>query len=590
LTAGALTNPRRAKKITRGDDAVTDASRRAWLAGILAAATLAVFAPVLGHQFLPYDDHVYVTTNRHVLGGLSAADVRWALTATDGGSWHPLTWWSHQLDVQLFGGWAGGHHLTSALLHTAAATTLFLVLAGMTGALWPSWFTAFLFALHPLHVESVAWVAERKDVLAGLFWVLALAAYLAYVRRPRLGALAVVVACFVLGVLSKPIVVTFPIVCLLLDYWPLGRSRALSLRDAARLLREKAGLLLLAAAAGFLALKTQSGAYAFEDIGSVASSFRSVMLSTSLANAVSSYVVYLGKTLWPASLAVFYPYPAHALRPAAGAAALAVLAAVSAAVVLLRRRPYLATGWLWYLATLLPVIGLLQVGSQARADRYTYLPLTGVFLATAWGARDVGRQWPRLRPAIWCAAALAIAAAPVLTSRQLAHWRTGETLFEHAIDVTADNYLAHQILGDTLRLRGDFARAEGHYRQVLALRPRYPGAQNSLGLALSGQGRLDEAVAAYRAAALQAPGDPQPLNNLGVDLTALGRLAEAETCLHRALEIAPGLAEIHANLGDALALQGRTGEAARSYEKALELNPGLQQARERLERLRARRD
>ncbi len=565
---------------------MSGASVRTGLAVILAAAALLVFVPVTGHEFLPYDDHVYVTGNRQAVDGVSVGSFRWSLTATDGGNWHPVTWWSHQLDAQIWGGWAGGHHLTSVLLHVASGTILFLTLAGMTGAVWPSAFTAFLFLLHPLHVESVAWVAERKDVLAAFFWMAAMAAYLAYVRQPRRGRMLAVVALFGLGLMSKPMVVTFPFACLLLDYWPLGRLRGRRLRDMAYLLREKLPLLALALAAGYLTLKTQSGAFAFEDFDRVAAPFRKAMLSASLVNAISSYVVYLGKTIWPAGLAVFYPYPVHALTLADAAAALAVVGAVSAVVVRLARQcPYLATGWLWYLATLLPVIGLLQVGSQARADRYTYLPLIGIFLAAAWGARDVVRLFPRLRPVIGCAAAFVVVAAPLATSRQLAHWRSGTSLFEHTLAVTADNYLAHQILGDILRLRGDFAKAEAHYGRVLALRPRYPGARNSLGLALSGQGRLEQALLEYRAAARQEPGNPQPLNNLGVDLTALGRYAEAETYLRRALEIAPAMAEIHANFGDVLALQGRIPEAAGAYRRALELKPGLQQARERLERL-----
>lgn len=567
---------------------VSGASVRTVLAAVLAIATLLVFGPVVGYEFLPYDDHVYVTANQHVLSGVSAESIRWSLTATDGGNWHPVTWWSHLLDVQVWGDWAGGHHLTSVLLHTVAGTVLFLVLAAMTGAVWPSWFAAFLFLLHPLHVESVAWVAERKDVLAAFFWIATLAAYLAYVRRPRRRRLLIVVALFLLGVMSKPMVVTLPLVCLMLDYWPLGRLRTSWPRTTAGLLWEKAPLFALATAAGLLTMRTQTGAFAFADIDVVPAPFRTVMVSTSLMNALSSYLVYLGKTIWPVGLAVFYPYPAHALNPWKAAATLAALVALSAAVVrLARRSPYLATGWLWYLITLLPVIGLLQVGSQARADRYTYLPLIGIFLAAAWGTRDLVRIWPRLRPLFAGATAIAVVAAPLATCRQLAHWRTGTALFEHALEVTSGNYLAHQVLGDILRLRGDFAGAEAHYRQVLALRPRYPGARNSLGLALSGGGRLEQALLEYRAAARQAPEDPQPLNNLGVDLTALGRLAEAEAHLRRALQIAPDLAEIHANLGDALALQGRVPEAVRSYRRALELKPGLEKAREKLKRLPA---
>jgi Flp pilus assembly protein TadD len=553
---------------------------------LVAVTTLAAFAPVSRHEFLPYDDHVYVTANSHVLDGLTADGLRWSLTATDGGSWHPLTWWSHMLDVQLFGTWAGGHHLTSVAIHAGAAALLFLALSGMTGAVWASLAAALLFALHPLHVESVAWVSERKDVLAGLFWMAAMTAYLAYVRRPGRGRLLAVVGLFALGLLSKPIVVTLPVVLLVLDWWPLGRLRDARPAGVARLVGEKAPLFALAAAAGVLAMKTQVGAYAFEDIGSVPGPFRTAMLSASVVNACVSYVVYLGKTVWPSGLAVFYPYPAHALGPWKAAAALALLVAATAAAVRLRRRaPYLAAGWLWYLVTLLPVIGLLQVGAQARADRYTYLPLVGLFLAAAWAVAGVVRARPGVRPVVAAASAAVIAASAVATAGQLAHWRSGTTLFEHALAVTADNYLAHQILGGISLRRGDFVAAEAHYRRVLALRPRYPGAHISLGLALSGQGKLVEALPQYRAEMRLAPSDPEPHNNLGVDLTALGRLEDAERELRLAVALAPRTAEIHSNLGDALALQGKIPEAAEAYRRALALKPGLAQARDRLGRL-----
>jgi Tfp pilus assembly protein PilF len=562
------------------------AIRRRLAAALLAAVTLAVYLPAARNGFVSYDDPVYVTSNAHVLAGPTAACLRWSLTATDGGSWHPLTWWSHMLDAALYGPRPGGHHLTSALIHAVSAGALLLLLAGATGALAPALLAAALFALHPLHVESVAWVSERKDVLAGLLWMAALLSHVAWVRRPARAGYLRTLGIFALALAAKPMAVTLPLVLLGLDFWPLGRLRPDPRRAAAGLLLEKAPFLLLSAAAAAATMRTQLGAGAFEPLADVPAPFVATLLGTRLANAAYSAAWYLAKAVWPAGLAVFYPFPAHSLPAWGVAGALALLAAVTVAAVRARRgAPWLAAGWWWYLVTLLPVVGLVQVGGQARADRYTYLPLVGVFVMAAWSGRAAVAGRPGLRAGLALAAVAACAACAVLTVREIGFWRDSGTLFRRALAVTGENHLAHRVLGDDARARGAFVEAEQEYRAALALAPRSPGAHNRLGLALSAQGRLAEAVAEYRAAVRLGPAFAEAMSNLGVDLTALGELAEAEARLREALALAPGRAEIWCNLGDALARQGRAAEAAEAWRRALALDPGLAAARRRLERI-----
>ncbi len=560
---------------------------RRGLAALLVGATLAVFWPATGNDFIPYDDPVYVTKNPHVLAGFSREGFRWSLGAHEGGNWHPLTWWSHMLDVQLYGRQARGHHATNALLHACSTAALFCVLSALTGALWPAFFTAALFALHPLHVESVAWVSERKDVLAAFFWMLALGAYLGYARHRGRGRYLGALALFALALMSKPMAVTLPLVFLLLDFWPLDRfRRGVPARGAVRLVVEKAPFLLLAAVLGYLTIETQTAAGGLEPFSNVPEPFRVPMLSMRLANAVSSYAVYLGQTLWPADLAVFYPYPAHALAPwRVGAAGLG-LAVVTALVFRARHRaPFLMLGWCWYLVVLLPVIGLLQVGVQAHADRYTYLPLIGIFIMVAWGIGEFGRRRAGYRGLLAVLALLALVVSGGLAVRQIGFWRDGLSLFGHALEVTQRNHVARRVLGEIMMAKGDFVAAEGHFRSELEIAPRSTSAHNKLGMALTGQGRFEEAVDEYREAVRLNPRNYEALNNLGVHLTALGRFDAADAYLRAALLINPGSAEIHANLGDNLTRQGSISEAIVSYRRALELKSSLAQVRAKLEML-----
>ncbi len=552
---------------------------------MMVVLTMAVFLPVAGHDFLNFDDNVYLTENPQVRAGLTREGVAWALTTgwTFGG--HPLTWLSHQLDVSLFGLRPGWHHLVSALLHTANALLLFLLLRWLTGSLWAPLLTAALFAVHPLHVESVAWAAERKDVLAGLFWMLTMGAYLRWLRRPGAGRYLLLLLSFALGLMAKAMLVTLPLVLLLLDWWPLGRwgvaqgpaaslpgggpappiGRALP--AGGRLLREKAPLLLLAVASSVVAsIATHRG-------GAVLSLDR-YPFPFRLANALVSYAAYLAKTVWPSRLNVYYlmPHPGWGAGRLAAAAGL-LLAMTAAAVFHHRLHPYLIVGWLWYLGTLVPVIGLVQVGEQARADRYTYLPLIGVFIMIAWSGAGLSARLPSFRPALACAAGLVVLALAGVAYRQVGYWKDSSTLFTRALEITPDNWLARGNLGAYHYLRGEMVEALPHLREVVSLRPALPKARYYYGNVLYEQGRIGEALDQYEEAIRLQPGYAEALVNRGMALGRLGRAAEAFLSLQRAVALKPDYPRAHLALGDLFSAQGRMTEAVAAYRRALALNP-----------------
>jgi tetratricopeptide (TPR) repeat protein len=500
--------------------------KRAWLvAALLVTFTVAVFLPVAGHRFVLFDDDEYVTDNPVVSRGLTAAGVRWAFTTLTQSNWHPLAWVSHMLDVQAFGLAPRGHHLTSLALHAATVALLFLALRGMTGALWRPALVAALFAVHPLHVESVAWVAERKDVLAGFFWVLALGAYLRYARVPTPARALAVLLCSVLGLLAKPMVVTLPFVLLLLDWWPLGRLGARGggrpPARARRLVLEKAPLFALSAASSLVTYVAQLRG------GSIAAA-AALPLAARCANAVQGYLWYLGKALWPSGLAVLYPHPGAAVAPGKTALALGVVAGCTAAALLLgRRRPWLTTGWLWYLGTLVPVIGFVQIGLQSTADRYSYLPLIGVFVAAAWtlGAAARGRPSRRLLPG--AAAALALIALAAASRLQLSFWRDDLALFGRAVAVTRDNPLAWLNLGAAHARRGEWEQEIAACREALRVNPGYADAWFNLGLASFKLGRYQESRDAYGRAVTLRPGFAQARQGLAEAAGELARQREA---------------------------------------------------------------
>ena len=527
-----------------------------WICLLLLTATFGVYAQSRQFAFVNYDDPDYVTNNPHVRQGITADGVLWAFTSTEAANWFPVTRFSHMLDAQLFGMDAGWHHLVSALLHAAASILLFLFLARATGARGPSAFVAFVFALHPLHVESVAWVAERKDVLCAFFWFLAL---WAYVRGMR----ALVIVAFVLGLMSKPMIVSLPFTLLLLDVWPLKRGLRV---------REKLPLFAIAAAGAVVTYVVQKAGGAVMPVAVFG-----------FDNALVSYLTYVAKTFWPAGLAVFYPYPEKLALWHVALAAVA-LAAISWQVFRLRRVcPYLAVGWFWFLVTLVPVIGIVRAGEQARADRYGYVPMVGLLVMVAWGGADLLRRWPRLRLAVAAAACAACAGA---AWAQVGYWRNSETLFAHALEVTTGNYIAEHNLGTYLTDQpGRLPEAVAHLERAVRLRPDLAQMHSALGVALAGTpGRLEDAIAEFRTAARLRPDSPVPHINMANALVQGGRLKEAAAEYEAALLIQPDAAgvrdrlarvtaEMHYQAGIALARGNHPREAAAEFETALRVEP-----------------
>jgi tetratricopeptide (TPR) repeat protein len=517
--------------------------QRLWLAAaVLVLAVAAIYGQTYGHKFTSFDDDVYIINNPEVTGGLSWKGFVWAF-GYHAANWHPLTWLSHMLDAQIFGLWAGGHHLVSAAIHATNAVLLLLVLRGMTGSFWPSAAVAAIFAVHPLRVESVAWAAERKDVLAGFFWLLATGAYVRYARRPTaLRALAVAVF-FALGLVSKPMLVTLPFTLLLLDAWPLDRARARAGRSAAaawgHLTLEKAPLFLMSLLSSLVTYKGQSTGV----IKTVEAD-----LPSRLANSAVSYVAYLGSLAWPKDLALLYPFPTGGIPWAATAAALIALAIISATVVLARRRaPYLLTGWLWYAGTLLPVIGIVHVGGQARADRYTYLPMIGATMALAWLAAD---WWPRpvaARRSLAALFAACLAAFGAAAAVQTSHWKDDLSLYTHATRVTTGNFLLLNNLGSALLEAGRFTEAAAVYEETIRINPEHCNAHYNLGRALLKEGRtLESILSSERALRCYIKGGHRldwiadTLGNLALAELQVGRTASAERHLLEFLKISPG--------------------------------------------------
>jgi len=555
----------------------------------LIVATLIVFWQVQHHKFLTFDDDDYVTNNPYVKAGLTLSGVTWASTTTHASNWHPLTWLSHMLDSGLYGLNAGGHHVTNLLFHIANALLLFLVLKRMTGALWKSGFVAALFALHPLHVESVAWVAERKDVLSTFFWMLTMWAYVRYSKGPSLSGYLLVLLCFGLGLLSKPMLVTLPFVMLLLDYWPLGRFHfgqpsgdhsspvQISLKpgdqslSALYLVLEKIPFIVLSVASSFLTFFAQ-------EMGGTVKSLEVFPLETRIANAFVSYITYIGKMIWPRHLAVLYPYPdKFPIWQVAGA--ILLLVGVTILVVRAgRRHPYFLVGWFWYLGTLVPVIGLVQVGMQAMADRYTYVPLIGLFIMVAWGFPNILKEWRFRKMALGISEGLLLLILMTLSWFQVQRWQSNSTLFNHTLEVTANNFLIHNKLGNVLFREGRIDEAMTHYAEALRINPHFVEAKNNIGNILFRQGRIDEAMTHYAEALQRAPDYADAHNNLGVALFREGKIPEAVAHYAEALKINPAYPEAHYNLGVGLARQGKIQEAAFHFSEALRIKPDYAEA------------
>lgn len=509
--------------------------------GSLILVIFAIYTQVRHFDFVNYDDPDYTTGNLHVRQGLTTQGVAWALTSRDAANWFPLTWVSHMLDCQLFGLESGWHHLHNVLLHALAAIFLGLFLTRATGMRWRSALVAYLWALHPLHVESVAWVAERKDVLSALFWFVTLWAYAWYTQRPGWRRYLLVALGLCLGLVSKPMVVTLPFVLLLIDYWPLQRVG----QQWRKVISEKLPLLVPSGCAAIITFLVQ------ERAGAV----KALPTATRLANAILSAAIYIVKTIWPSRLAVFYPYPhSFAFIPILAAALL--LAGITAGVIALRRRaPYLLTGWGWFAITLIPVIGLVQVGGQARADRYMYLPMAGLLIMLVWGAAEILGQLQAKVLAIPLGASACMACA-VFSWIQIGYWRNSEKLFRHTLEVTADNPVANHNLGNYLMGQpGRLSEALPYLQTAVRLDPGSPPAHTDLGSALAKAGRLPEAIAQFEGAIRLAPDAAIPHNNLGSALRQEGRMPEAISEFETALRLDPDYEEARRNL-DAAKFQG----------------------------------
>lgn len=534
---------------------------------LLTVTTAVVFCQVYRHDFISYDDNIYVYDNPDIKDGLTRESVKWAFTTDRTGNWHPLTWLSHILDWQLFGANPAGHHITNLILHVANTLLLFIILKRMTGALWQSAFVAALFALHPLHVESVAWVAERKDVLSTFFWFLTMAAYLRYVKQPNFSHYVFVILSFLAGLMAKPMLVTLPFVLLLLDYWPLGRVLGFNRERFCKLILEKIPLFVLSAASSVVTFIMQRGSGAVMPVTLVALKLR-------IFNALISYVKYIEKMVWPSQLAILYPYHIWDLTVLSAVVSLAFLLAISVFVFWLASRgKYMVTGWLWFLGTLLPVIGLVQVGSQRMADRYSYVTLIGLFIIIAWGVPKLLEKWRYKRVMLAAAGVVVVSAMSVCTYVQLRYWRNNITLFGHAIDVTEGNHIAHFHLADAFYKRKRFGEAIEQYRKFIEIIPDNAGAFNGLGFALARQGNFDEAIR-YLNEALRINGDFAKAHaNLSYALERKGRLNEARLHLREAVRLDPNLAMAHYLLGVVLMKTGETDEAFACLDESLRLRP-----------------
>jgi len=562
---------------------------------LLFLATLAVYSQVRHFDFVNFDDPEYVTGNNHVRAGLTRSGVVWAFTSTDAANWFPLTWLSHMAAYQVFGLRSGWHHLANVLIHALGTLLLLAALQRMSGALWRSALVAFLFALHPLHVESVAWIAERKDVLCAFFWFLTMWCYARYAQQPGAVRYLLVLGAFGCGLMSKSMIVTLPFVLLLLDVWPLRRANRLAI------LWEKLPLFACAFGVSLATYVSQRQAGAVRSLGSLPGGLR-------VANAVVTYVVYIARMIWPTRLAVYYPY-VHELPVWSVAAAGVLLAAITVLVLRrFRRLPYLAVGWFWYLGTLVPVIGLVQVGGQSSADRYTYLPTVGLTIMLSWGAADLLQRYPRARTAAAVSAVAVCSACLVLTWLQARTWTNSGSLFQHAVDVTAGNYIAQNNLADyylthmrneearghvleALRLKPDYVEAhvnlatifrrtgkaeesEREYRIALTLQPDSVDAHSGYGALLLGQGRANEALREFGKVVELSPRYPDGHYDLGRLFAAVGRRDDAMAQFYETIRLRPDHAEAHHSLGMALVGRGRLDEALAQFGAEAQLEPG----------------
>ena len=548
---------------------------------ILVILTVVVFRQLPSFDFINFDDTIYVTENVHIQSGLTIENLIWSFKTTYANFWHPLTWISHMLDYQLFGLNPGMHHVSSLLLHILNTLLIFTVFNRMTGKQLQSAVVAILFAIHPLHVEPVASISQRKDILSTLFWLLTMYAYARYVEFPKTGRYLAVLLFYIMGLMAKPMLVTLPFVLLLMDFWPLNRFRLdpadkqtnqSNAKTSIRwLIFEKTPLFVITFLFSIICIFAQ---------GEAVQSLENIPLSLRLSNVFISYCQYLSKTIWPSHLAVFYPYPAsYPIWQTAGS--ILLIASLSTIMICKAKKyPYMAVGWLWFIGTLVPVIGLVQVGSHAMADRYTYVPLIGLFIIVAWGCQDFFLNKYRFRRKIFGGlSCILLSALMVCAFIQVDHWRNSVSLFSHAIKVTNNNWLAYNNLGFTLSHVGKINAAMKNYLLAIEIKPNHYKAYNNLGALLSKQGKQNEAIE-YFTKALSLKADyAEAHNNLGVAIAKLGRMKEAIEQFQEAIEVNPDYAEAYDNLGIAKTKQGNFRDAIEHFQKALDLKPDYIKAR-----------
>lgn len=544
--------------------------------------TLLVYWPVNNHQFITYDDGEYVNNNPHVRQGLTIRGISWAFTSFHSANWHPVTWLSHMVDCQLYGMNPGRHHLTNLIFHIANTLLLCLVLFRMSGKIRQSAFVAALFALHPLHVESVAWISERKDVVSTFFWMLTLLSYAWYAEKPGLNRYLPALIFFILGLMSKPMLVTLPFVLLLLDYWPLGRishgaGRLSHNKDQEKkrtlflpLILEKIPFFILAAASCIVTFFAQKGEGALYSI-------QLLPLKVRISNALFAYTGYMGKMFWPFKLSCFYPFQSISVWQVAGS--IVLLGFITLFVIkCIKNHPWLAFGWLWYIGTLVPVIGLVQVGAQSMADRYTYIPLIGIFIMISWGGPYLvykachGNQYAA-KMTIATITALMLTFVTAITCIQVRYWKNSIILFERAIEVTVDNYVAHYCLGNALIAQNKFSKAALHYSEALKIKPHNARLLRELGLALAQQEDFDTAIQYFSEALHIDPLNADVHSNLGNALAMKGYFDKAALHFNKALKINPDHADAHNNLGLVLTKQGKIQAAVSHYAEALRVQP-----------------
>ncbi len=570
-----------------GLKAKVERKRNIILGMLLICVTFSIYAKIWTHEFIGYDDNKYVTENPYVTNGINKESLFWAVTSTHSSNWHPVTWLSHMMDVEFYGMNAGGHHATSLLLHIGNSLLLFILFSRMTGCIRRSFIVAFLFAIHPLHVESVAWVAERKDVLSTFFALLALWCYLSYARCQKITSYLLMTVFFILALMSKPMVVTLPFVLLLLDYWPLkriqfGQNDPLvnigTQRSARQLVYEKIPLIALTGISCVVTFIVQQkgGAVALSEV---------YPLGMRFANALTSYVKYLQKTVLPYDLGILYPYPEAITVPQSTGAAILLAGSTFFALRYCKRFPWLFVGWFWYIGTLLPVIGIVQAGVQSMADRYTYIPLIGIFIILSWGLTEFFRYRHYNRTLLYAITIGVFSALAIISWRQVSFWKKSISLFTHTLEVTKNNYVIHNNLAFELALQGRKEEALKQYKEAVRINPNFEQAHINYASLLFSLGKVAESSSYYQEVLKKNRNFARTHYSFAVLLLKTGKNESAIHQFLKALRIKPDLSEAYNGLGAVMVSKGKISEAIDLFKKALQINPYLVDSKKNLESL-----